>query len=90
MPPNEEYFSARSLLEQTFGQNFQIFKACIDSIPEVPQLHLNNKSALVCFSADVNTYTNILVGLNYLCQMDNLNILTKISKRLPLQWQNSW
>ena len=90
MPPNEGYFIAGKLLKETFGQKFQISKTCIDSITKGPQLHLNNKSALICFSADLNTCTNTLVGLNYLDQIDDLDILTKISKRLPPQWQNSW
>ena len=86
MPPKEGYFKARELLEGTFGQKFQISKACIDSITQDPQLHLNNKSALICLSSDLNACTNTLVGLNYPDQMDNSDILTKICKRLPPQW----
>ena len=41
MPPNEGHFKARELLEQIFGQKFQIAKACVDLIVKGPQLQLN-------------------------------------------------
>ena len=81
---------ARELLEQTFGQKFPIAKACVDSIVKGPQLQLIKKSALIRFSADLSTCANTLAGLNYLDQMDNLDMITKFCRRLPFQWQNSW
>ena len=44
---------------------------------------------MIRFSADLSNCTNTLAGLNYLDQMDNLDIITKICRHLPFQWQNS-
>ena len=37
------YLKARELLQQTFGQKFQIAKACVDSLTNGPTLHVNDK-----------------------------------------------
>ena len=75
---------------KTFGQKFQIAKDCVDLIVKGPQLQLNEISAFIRFSADLSTCTNTLADLNYLDQIDNLDIDTKICRRLPFQRQNSW
>ena len=49
------YLKARKLLQQTFGQNFQIAKACVDSLTNDPTLHVNDKPSLISFSADINS-----------------------------------
>ena len=80
------YLKARELLQQTFGQKFQIAKACVDSLTNGPALHVNDKLLLLSFSADINSCMNTLKGMNYLHRMDNLDVLTKVARRLPHQW----
>ena len=84
------YQKARELLQQTFGQNFQIAKACVDSLTNGPTLHVNDKLSLISFSADINSCMNTLKGMNYLHKMDNLDVITKVAKRLPHQWLSGW
>ena len=84
------YLKAREFLQQTFGQKFQIAKACVDSLTNGPMLHVNDKPSLISFSADINSCMNTLKGMNYLHKMDNLNVLTKVAKRLPHQWLSGW
>ena len=84
------YLKARELLQQTFGQNFQIAKACVDSLTNGPTLHVNDKPSLISFSADINSCMNTLKGMNYLHKMDNLDVITKVAKRLPHQWLSGW
>ena len=84
------YLKARELLQQTFGQNFQIAKACVDSLTNGPTLHVNDKPFLISFSADINSCMNTLKGMNYLHKMNNLDVLTKVAKRLPHPWLSGW
>ena len=84
------YRKARELLQQTFGQKFQIAKACVDALTNGSTLHVNHKPSLISFSADINSCMNTLKGLNYLHKMDNLDVLTKVAKRLPHQWLSGW
>ena len=84
------YLKARKLLQQTFGQNFQIAKACVDSLTNDPTLHVNDKPSLIIFSADINSCMNTLKGMNYLHKMDNLDVLTKVAKRLPHKCLSGW
>ena len=84
------YLKARELLQQTFGQKFQIAKACVDLLTNCPMLHINDKPSLISFSADINSCMNTLKGMNYLHKMDNLDVLTKVAKRLPHQWLSGW
>ena len=84
------YLKARKLLQQTFGQKFQIAKACVDSLTNGPMLHVNDKPSLISFSADINSCMNTLKGMNYLHKMDNLDVITKVAKRLPHQWLSGW
>ena len=90
MPSDQGYIKARELLQQTFGQRFQIAKACIDRLSNGPTLNLNDKASLVKFSADLTACMNTLIGINYLHKMDNLDVLFKIAKRLPNFWLSSW
>ena len=84
------YLKARKLLQQTFGQKFQIAKACVDTLTNGPMLHVNDKPSLISFSADINSCMNTLKGMNYLHKMDNLDVITKVAKRLPHQWLSGW
>ena len=90
MPEESGYDTARELLRQTFGQKFQIAKASIDSITNGPVLHLNDKPALIRFSAELTACLNTLKSLNYLHKLDNLDVLAKVVKRLPLAWLSGW
>ena len=90
MPSDQAYIKARELLQQTFGQRFQIAKACIDRLSNGPTLNVNDKASLVKFSADLTACMNTLIGINYLHKMDNLDVLFKITKRLPNFWLSSW
>ena len=90
MPEESGYDKAREILPQTFGQKFQIAKASIDSIISGPVLHLNDKLALIRFSAELTACLNTLKGLNYLHKLDNLDVLAKIVISLPLAWLSGW
>jgi len=90
MPSDQGYAKARELLEQTFGQKFQIAKACVDSLANGPGLNQNDKATLIEFSAKLNSCMHTLIGMNYLHKMDNLDVVTKIAKRLPHQWLSGW
>ena len=60
MPEESGYNKARELLRQTFGHKFQIAKASIDSVTNGPVLHLNDKPALIRFSAELAACFNTL------------------------------
>ena len=90
IPSDLGYALARELLQKTFGQKFQIVKACVDSVIQGPVLHQNDKASLIQFSSQVNSYINTLVGLDHLHKMDNLDVLTEIARRLPILWLNGW
>ena len=78
LPADQGYAEARKLLQQTYGQKFQI-----DSIVNGPPLHYQDKASLIKFSAELKSCVNTLSGMNYLHKMDNIDVLNKISKRLP-------
>ena len=86
MSEESGYDKARELLRQTFGPKFQITKACVDTITNGPVFHFNDKPVLIRFSAELTTCLKTLGGLNYLHKLDNLDVLAKIAKRLPLAW----
>ena len=90
MPSDQGYAKARELLEQTFGQKFQIAKACVDSLTTGPTLTQNDKASLIEFSAKLSSCMHTLIGMDYLHKMDNLDVLTKIVKRLPYQRISGW
>ena len=90
MPNNLAYAQARELLQKTFGQKFQNAKTCIDSVTKGSVLQANDKASLIQFSAEVNSCMNTLVGLDHLYKMDNLDVLTKISRPLPISLLNGW
>jgi len=71
------YTKARELLQQTFGQKFQIVKACIDSVTNGPLFYQNDKVSLLRFSSEINSCINTLKGMNYLDKMNNLTCLVK-------------
>ena len=54
------YTKARELLQQTFGQKFQVAKACIDTLTNGPVLHQNDKASLLRFSSELNSCMNTL------------------------------
>ena len=81
MDGNLDYTKARELLQQTFGQKFQVAKACIDTLTNGPVLHQNNKASLLRFSSELNSCMNTLKGMNYLDKTNNLDVITKIFKR---------
>ena len=84
MPADQGYSKARELLQRTFGQRFQIAKACIDRLSNDPTLNVNDKASLVKFLADLTASMNTLIGINYLHKMDNLDVLFKITKWLQI------
>ena len=90
LPADQGYAEARKLLQQTYGQKFQIAKICIDSIVNGPPLHYQDKASLIKFSAELKSCVNTLSEMNYLHKMDNIDVLNKISKRLPSAWINGW
>ena len=90
LPADQGYAEARKLLQQTYRQKFQIAKACIDSIVNGPPLHYQDKASLIKFSAELKSCVNTLSGMNYLHKMNNIDVLNKISKRLPSAWINGW
>ena len=90
MDDNLGYTKARKLLQQTFGQKFQIAKACIDTLTNGPLLHQNDKASLLRFSSELNSCMNTLKGMNYLDKMSNLDVITRIAKRFPHPWINNW
>ena len=83
MDDNLGYTKARELLQQTFGQKFQVSKVCIDTLTNGPVLHQNDKALLLRFSSELNSCMNTLKGLNYLEKMNNLDVITKLAKRFP-------
>ena len=90
LPADQGYAEARKLLQQTYGQKFQIAKACIDSIVNGAPLHYQDKASLIKFVAELKSCVNTLSGMNYLHKMDNIDVSNKISKRLPSAWINGW
>ena len=90
MPSPDGYNTARKLLQENFGKKFQIAKACVDKILIGPPLNQNNKPSLIAFSAELTACMCTLSGMNYLHKIDNMDIISKIVKRLPPQWYSSW
>ena len=90
MDDNLGYTKAQELLQQTFGQKFQVAKACLDTLPNGPVLHQTDKASLLRFSFELNMCMSTLKGINYLVKMNNLNVITRIAKRFPHPWINGW
>ena len=86
MPADQGYNKPIKMLQQTFGQRFQVAKACIDQLSNGSTLNVNDKASLLKFSADLTACMNTLIGTNYLYKTNNLDILFKIAKRLPKFW----
>ena len=84
------YDTARKLLQENFGKKFQIAKACVNKILVGPPLNQNNKPSLIAFSAKLTACMCALSGMNYLHKIDNMDLISKIVKRLPPQWYSSW
>ena len=90
MPSPDGCDTARKPLQENFGKKFQIAKACVDKILIGPPLNQNNKPSLIAFSAELTACMCTLSGMNYLHKIDNMDIISKIVKRLPPQWYSSW
>ena len=90
MPGDQGYNRAREMLQSTFGQNFQIAKACTYSLINGPSINHNDKGAKLKFSAKLSSCQDTLLSIDYLHKMDNFDVLSKIAKRLPQSWMAGW
>nr|XP_039272687.1 uncharacterized protein LOC120346953 [Styela clava] len=84
----DSYDEAIRLLEETYGQKFQIGESCINSIANGPRLNLSNKESLTVYSAEIMSCKNTLIGVEY----KNVALMTieKIALRMPPEWRSGW
>ena len=89
MPADQAYAEARKLLQQTYGEKFQIVKHASISLLIARHCITKTKFLQSNFPPSKNLALT-LSGMNYHHKMDNIGVLNKISKRLPSAWINGW
>ncbi|XP_077971349.1 uncharacterized protein LOC144425703 [Styela clava] len=61
----DSYDEAIRLLEETYGQKFQVGESCINSIANGPRLNLSNKESLTLYSAEIMSCKITLIWVEY-------------------------
>jgi hypothetical protein len=90
MNPSDGYQKAQHLLEDRFGNQFQISEAWIKTTTEGPQLKPNDAGVLQDFVDDLRSCVETLKAMNMLEEMDSRLRMVKIVGRLPGYLQGRW
>lgn len=84
------YDRALDLLEQHYGQPYQISQCYIELLTEGPKLSPANLDGLKKLSLNLISCSNTLYALGELRKFENSDSLIKIVKRLPSHLANAW
>ena len=88
LPDDEGYAKARQLLEDTFGNSFKLH--VLVCICFGPLLKAHDKIGITNFYAKLASSICTLSGISYLHKIDNINIISKATRRMPQCWQSGW
>lgn len=84
------YKKARNLLEQKYGQDFQVTLAYINSVVEGNRIKNNDHAALNQFALSLDSCRNTLLGLDQAEKLNNSQVLTKLAERFPDNLWDDW
>jgi len=90
MDPVTGYETALRLLEERYGNRYQISEAWITSITDGPQLKANDPRALQEFVDDLRSCAETLRAMDMLGEIDSRLRMSRIVKRLPSWLQSRW
>ena len=88
MAPDQGYIRARELLNERFGDDFEITEAYVKKIVAGPPIKGNNITALQEFRDDVRSCTETLRAMGKLDEVDTRSRLVRLVERLPYFLQN--
>ena len=90
MNPTRGYRRARELLEERFGNEFDVTQSWVLKVTSGPTIKNNDSSSLQEFSDQLLQCREILDSVSKLHEIDNQYSLSKIAGRLPFYLQNRW
>ncbi|XP_077997089.1 uncharacterized protein LOC144450360 [Glandiceps talaboti] len=90
LPPNKGYKEAKSILHKNFGQKHIIVRATIDKVVHGSQIKASESEKLLQLARDMNNCHLSSEQMNYRADINSMDTLEKIVKRLPPYLQADW
>jgi hypothetical protein len=90
LPANEGYAKAKEILRKNFGQKHIIICAFIERVTKGPQIKPGEPDKLMQLSRDMCNCLLNSTQLNYKADINAMDTLSKIVKKLPSYLQAKW
>ena len=90
LPADQGYHEAKDILRKNFGQKHIIVHAFIDKVVKGPQIKASDPEKLLQLARDMRNCCLNSVQLNYRADINSMDTLGKVVKRLPPHLQAKW
>ena len=90
MDPDNGYTEARRLIDEKYGDPYNIFNAFIKKMTEWPTLKPGDDNGLNRFSTFLTQCCSAMKSLSYLNILDHPHSLQTLVKKLPFHFQDRW
>ena len=83
LPGNSGYRKAKHILQERFGREHQVARACIDRVVSGPSILGSDPKALNKFVVDLQCVYITLSTQDYAAELDSVVTLQRLARRLP-------
>ena len=90
LPADEGYAKAKEILKKNFGQKHIIIRAFIERVTKGPQIKPGEPDKLMQLARDMRNCLLNSTQLNYKADINAMDTLSKIVKKLPSYLQAKW
>ncbi|XP_013410717.1 uncharacterized protein LOC106173924 [Lingula anatina] len=90
LEPEEGYFQARNILQTHFGQKHIIIKAMLEKIVTGPPIKASDVTRISKLSRDMTTCQMTASKMGYYEDLNSMDTLEKVVRRLPQYLQAGW
>ena len=90
LEPSVGYFRAKAILEENFGRKNVIARSFLEKLQQGAVLRPDDKQGIMQLARELEECNITLSQLKYASYLNNLEIMTRVVKRLPYQSQTRW
>ena len=90
LEPSVGYIRAKAILEENFGRKNVIARSFLEKLQQGPVLRPDDKQGIMQLARELEECNITLSQLKYASYLNNLEIMTRVVKRLPYQSQTRW
>ena len=90
LPGSSGYQKAKRILQERFGREHQVARACIDRVVSGPSIPGSDPKALNKFVVDLQCVYITLSTQDYAAELDSVVTLQRIARRLPYYIRTRW